>query len=245
MLAGAGVLPTAPLLVPGVSATLPEGVDKVCDAVDAAVEGLPAADLFVLVAGGEVGVVHETAVASLAGVGRADIEVEAGVDSDVARRLAEATGYPPDDSSPLPLNLAVLLLHLGDRAPVVGMTVPTAGAFADLRAVGEAIAALAADDERRICLVVAGDLSAGLTERSPLHLVSGAIFFDEQAVAAVDGGRLEGLERLGPEEAQRVGAAAWAPLVVLHGATSSARLGMVVRHYSAPRGVGYLVAGGG
>jgi hypothetical protein len=39
--------------------------------------------------------------------------------------------------------------------------------------------------------------------------------------------------------------ALWAPLAALHGVLQVTKLGMVRRHYSAPRGVGYLVAQGG
>ena len=244
MIVGAAVLPTAPLLVPGVSATLPHGVPRVLDAVDAAVDALPAADVTVLVAGGD-GCVHARARASLRGIGRADITLEAHVAAEAAAEVAAATGLPLDDAVPLPLDLAVLALHLGDAAPVVAVTVPAGDPFESLTAIGTSIAEALADPDLRVCVVAAGDLSAGLTERSPLHLVSGAIFWDEQAVAAVDSGRLQGLARLGPEEARRVGARAWAPLTVLHGVTARVKVGMVVRHYSAPRGVGYLVASGG
>lgn len=244
MIVGAAILPTAPLLVPGVSATLPDGVPRVYDAVDAAVGALPACDVVVLLAAGE-GAVHCNGTASLQGIGRPDITAEAEVDAEAAAAVADALGMHLDHAAALPLDLAVLALHLGDAAPVVPVTVPATAAYEDLTQMGGALAEASADSDVRVALVAAGDLSAGLTERSPLHLVSGAIFFDEQAVAAVDSGRLQGLARLGPEEAQRVGARAWAPMTVLHGAVAHAKIGMVVRHYSAPRGVGYLVANGG
>ena len=72
MLVGAAILPTAPLLVPGASPTLPEGVARVCDAVDATVDRLPAHDLTVLLAGDTGGGVHTHPSASLAGIGRHD-----------------------------------------------------------------------------------------------------------------------------------------------------------------------------
>ena len=243
MIVGAAVLPTAPLLVPGVSATLPAGAPKVADAIDAAVEALPAADLLVLVAAGDGGL-HDTPKASLAGIGRADIAAGVAVDAQAVSRLAAAAQYPMYRSHDLPLSLTVLALHVGDGTPIVPMTVPETAGFDVLMGLGATIARTFADPEVRVVVVVAGDLSAGLTEKSPLHYVDGAIFWDEQAVAAVDSGRLDALAKLGPGEAQRVGALGWAPLAVLHGAVASAKLGMVVRHYSAPRGVGYLVANG-
>ena len=244
MIVGAAVLPTAPLLVPGVSATLPAGVPRVYDAVEAVVDGLPDADLHVLVAEGDGGL-HDTGVASLQGVGRPDIFCEAEVAGEAVSRLSASTQYPMYRGAALPLNLAVLALHAGGLAPVVPISVPAPAAFDVLVGVGASIARTFSDPNLRVTVVVAGDLSAGLTEKSPLHLVDGAIFWDEQAVAAVDSSRLDGLRRLGPEEAQRVGAKGWAALAVLHGAAASAKIGMVVRHYSAPRGVGYLIASGG
>ena len=244
MIVGAAVLPTAPLLGPGVSPALPDGIPRVCDAMDAVVDGLPDSDLLVLVAEGEGGL-HDTGFATLEGIGRADIAVEAEVDGDAVSRLSASTQYPMYRGAALPLNLAVLTLHVGEVAPIVPLAVPASAAFDVLVGLGASIARTFADPDLRVTVVVAGDLSTGLTEKSPLHLVDGAIFFDEQAVAAVDSSRLDALRRLGPGEARRVGAPGWAPLAVLHGAAASAKIGMVVRHYSAPRGVGYLVASGG
>lgn len=244
MIVGAAVIPAAPLLVPGVSASLPEGVPRVYDAIDAVVEGLPQCDLAVVVAAGAQGL-HDTGRVTLAGIGRPEIDVVVEVDSAAVSRLSAATQYPMFRAGWLPLNLAVLALHLGDIAPLVPISVPDGAGFDALVGVGASVARTFADPAIRAVVVVAGDLSAGLTEKSPMHLVDGAIFWDEQAVAAVDSGRLDGLSRLGPEEARRVGAQGWAPLAVLHGAVASAKLGMVVRHYAAPRGVGYLVASGG
>ena len=244
MIVGATVLPTAPLLLPGVSATLPPGVSRVCDAIDAAVEHIPRSDVLVLVAAGDSGL-HDSGEATLQGIGRPDIARDAAVDSDAVARLSATTQYPMYRGGPLPLDLAMLALLVGGVAPIVPVTVPSSADFDVLVGVGSAIARTFAGPDVRACVVASGDLSAGLTEKSPLHLVSGAIFFDEQAVAAVDSSRLDGLGRIGPEEAQRVGARGWAPLAVLHGATAAAKIGMVVRHYSAPRGVGYLVATGG
>jgi len=191
------------------------------------------------------GGLHDTGIATLQGIGRPDIATEAEVDGEAVSRLSAATQYPMYRGAPLPLNLAVLTLLVGELAPVVPISVPASADFDMLVGVGASIARTFGDPDVKVSVVAAGDLSAGLTDKSPLHLIDGAIFWDEQAVATVDSSRLDALRRLGPEEAQRVGAHAWAPLAVLHGATASAKIGMVVRHYSAPRGVGYLVACGG
>jgi hypothetical protein len=242
MLAGAAILPTAPLLVPGASPTLPDGVEQVCDAVDATVEGLPEHDLVVLVAGAERAGVYARAEASLSGIGRDDICADPAVETAVARRLAEDTGLPLLTDAPLPLDLAVLVLLLGDPRGVVPLAVEPDTPFADLAGVGAAL--VPAVEGYRALAVAAGDLAAGLVERSPLHTVDGAGEFDAAVVEAVDAGRLDALARLGPDRARRVGARGWPALATLHGALRAAKLGVVRRHYSAPEGVGYLVAQG-
>lgn len=243
MIVGALVIPAAPLLVPGISASLPPGVPRVCDAIDAVLEGMPPCDLVVLVAAGAAGL-HDTDVLNLAGIGRPDVVVDLEIDTAAASRLSGAIQYPMFRGGELPLNLAILALQVGDAAAIVPLSVPETADFDALVAVGATVARVFLDPDLRVVVVAAGDLSAGLTEKSPLHLVSGAIFWDEHAVAVVDSGRLDGLSRLGPDEARRVGAQGWPALAVLHGAVASAKLGMIVRHYAAPRGVGYLVASG-
>lgn len=252
MIVGAAIIPSAPLLVPGVSAVLPTGVDKVYDAVEAAVESLPPADTAVLVAVGSAAVdgdpgwgVYDTAEASLAGIGRPDIVLHGEVSRDAAARITSSVQYPMYRGDALPLGLAVLaLLSAGGRALVPLAVHPTAS-FEALVAVGAGVARALADSDERAVVVAAGDLSAGLDERSPLYRIDGAADWDERVVSIVDSGRLDGLARMGPQEARRVGALGWAPMALLHGAMARAKLGLVVRHYSAPRGVGYLVAHGG
>lgn len=257
MIVGAAIIPSAPLLIPGVSATLPDRLDKVCDAVDAALESLPPHDTVVLLAaaqrgeGGSGQGLYEVTQASLAGVGRSDVACCFTVDHVSAERISRMTQYPIHRGDTLPLGLAALAILVGATGPFVPMTVPPAAGFDALSATGTAIAEAFApwgDAERseqaRAVVIAAGDLSAGLEERSPLHLVEGARDWDARVVDVVDSGRLDGLGRLGPAEAARVGALGWAPMAVLHGATARAKIALVRRHYAAPRGVGYLVAHG-
>jgi hypothetical protein len=244
VIVGAAILPTAPLLVPGVSSTLPPGVPAVCDSIDAALDRLPDHDVAVLVGGAAHGTVYDTAHATLSPIGLSGVEQLGKVDPAVLERLSGLTQYAVQRGESLPLSLTVLALLAGAYRPVVPVDVPRGAAFDALTAIGVGIAGAVDGSDLRSVVIAAGDLSAGLTERSPLHLVEGAADFDAQVVDMVDGGRLDGLGRLGPEEAKRVGALGWAPMAVLHGALARAKLGLVRRHYSAPRGVGYLVAHG-
>lgn len=246
MIVGAAVLPTAPLLVPGVSMTMPDGVDRVADAIDATLDGLPPHDLLVLVApaGEQPHGLYAAEHLDLAGIGRPDVTRPVEVHRQGTEAVSRVTQYTLHRGEPLPLGLAVLALLAGERCPVVALAVPERADFDALVAVGTGVAEALGDPEPRAVLFAAGDLSAGLTERSPRPLIQGAAEWDQQVVAVVDSGRLSGLARLGPAEAQRVHALGWGPLAVLHGAVARAKIGMVVRHYSAPRGVGYLVASG-
>jgi hypothetical protein len=242
------VVPTAPLLVPGVNPRLPPPLRRVAAAVAAALDGLPPADVALLVTVGEPAVASG-GVASLAGAGRPDIAQHLAGDEAAARAFAAVGGFR-DRPGPLPLGAAVLgllgrlLVPTAAVAAVAGsvsLTVSDAASFADLSALG---AGIVGATEARVVLLAAGDLAAGLTERAPLHRVPGAQAWDERAVAVVDSGRMGGLARLGPDEARRVGALGWAPMAVVHGVCARAKVGVVLRHYSAPRGVGYLVAAG-
>lgn len=249
MIVGAAIIPSAPLLVPGVSVTLPQGVNRVCDAVDVALDTLPNHDVAILLgtADGRQGSgqgLYDAVEASLRGVGRPDIGRTAPVHRGVVEHITRASQYPMYRGDALPLSLAVLAILLGGAAPLVAMAVPPAAGFETLAATGAGVAEAAHVAGVRAAVVAAGDLSAGLDERSPLYAVDGAKEWDARVLDVVDTGRLDGLERLGPAEAKRVGSLGWAPMAVLHGAVARAKVGLVRRHYSAPRGVGYLVAHG-
>lgn len=242
-LVGAAVLPSAPLLVPGIAATLPDGVARVCDAVDVVVERLPDHQAVLLVAAGDGWGAYSSADASLASIGRPDVARRGTLDRELLDRLSGELGWPVAGRG-LPLDLGVLALLLGTPPPLVGLSVPADAPFEELADAGREVAGVLTDGAGTVVVVSAGDLSAGLGERSPLHAVEGAPEFDGCVVGAVDGGRLDALERLGPERAREVGARGWAPMSLLHGVLQRSKLGLVRRLYAAPRGVGYLVAFG-
>ena len=143
----------------------------------------------------------------------------------------------------VPAAAAVLALQVGGPWPVCWVQVPRGVTFAALAGLGEELVERSMAE--RYVVVAQGDLSAGLRADSPRPGIPGAAMWDEQAVGAIDASRLEALAKLGPEEAARVHALGWAPLATLAGICRAARLATVVRHYSAPRGVGYVVAQGG
>jgi hypothetical protein len=243
VITGAAILPTTPLLIPGLSPAAPTVLARVARTVPAAIAALPAADVTILLTTarpGEPTGILTSGIADLTPIGHPARVLTAKQDLALATTLSHATGLPLDDHR-LSLGPAVLVHLLGADRPVVGVAV-VPGEGQRLVALGEAIAG--ALEGLTAVLVAAGDLAAGLTDKAPLALVKGAREWDERVVDAVASGRLDGIPRMGPEEALRVGALGWAPLCVLHGALARQRLGLVVRAYAAPRGVGYLVAAG-
>ncbi len=226
-LIGIAILPAAPVLVPGVSATLPDGLRQVRDAAEACVGDLPDAEAVVLLAVGNPAGRYRRVEASLAGFGRPDLAVS-------LRPAGCAKGH----DRALPPALAVLAMMLRRHAPVAPIALDPGATARDLHELGTGVARCS----RRIVAVAAGDLSAGLDERSPRSCIDGAQAWDEAVLTAVVDGDLQALARLGPVEARRVVAQGWAPVLATVTAGVEAALDLQLRHYSAPRGVGYLVA---
>lgn len=250
MIVGAAVVPTAPVLVPGVAGALPPELAALAAATGVALRGMPPADVAVLIAvappdGGHG--CYDSAVASFAGVGLPELVLEAPVDRVAVEAVTRDAQYPLYQGEALPLGLAALVHQLaaaGRRCAVVPVAVPAEAGADVLVGVGAGIASALDGPGSRAVVVAAGDLAAGLSPSAPLALVDGAREWEDRVVDVVDKGRLDGLARLGPEEARRMGALGWAPLVVLHGACARAKIGLAVRRHGAPRGVGYLVAAG-
>lgn len=239
-LAGAAAIPSAPLLVHGVGIGGGQAVQLVRGTIARVVSRLPDTDVTILMAAGQ-SAIHDTVAVNLAGLGYPHITraLEACAPAIVA--LSRVTQYPRIRRPRLPLDLGVLAL-LVDRSPVVALEVPSSAEFAVLSALGTSVVQALEEAALTGTLVAAGDLSAGLGPSSPLGARSGAQEWDDRVVHTFADGRAHGLADLGPLRALDVGARGWAPLCVLHGAVASAALSLTVRRYSAPRGVGYLVA---
>ncbi len=163
----------------------------------------------------------------------------------VVEAVRALTGAPMGGADELDASLTSLVLQV--RAVAEGglavLTIPADASGSDLvesgAALGEALAAL--DD--RVALVLAGDLSPCLTEKSPGYLVDGADEWNLQAVDAIRGADAPALAELGPAEAERTRAAGWAPLVVGMAAVAAAGGATSLdAAYATPRGVGSVVA---
>jgi len=240
-ISAAAVIPSAPVLLPGASPSLPpefaETVTQVTAAVGGLIASLDGSEALVLLAGApdaESAGVYLTPQADLGGLSRPDLST-ALTTATQASELAAELGLAVRTQD-LPVDVAVLALqaaHAGWSGPVLPIAVP----WDDGAALVQFGSMLARYD---VAVLAAGDLAAGLSTKAPRHEVTGAAEWDAAATAAVGAGDVAGLEALGPAEARRVGARAWPALVVLLGALKAGGLGLSVA-YDAPRGVGYVV----
>lgn len=240
-ISAAAVIPSAPVLLPGVSPSLPpefaETVTQVTAAVAELMASLDESAVLVLLAGApdvESAGVYLTPQADLGGLSRPDLSAPLTIATQASEYAAEL-GLAVRDQD-LPVDVAVLALqvaHAGWSGPVLPIAVP----WDDDAALVQLGTALARHD---VAVLAAGDMAAGLSAKAPRHEVAGAAEWDAAATAAVGAGDVAGLAALGPEEARRVGSRGWSALVVLLGALEAGGLKLSVA-YDAPRGVGYVV----
>jgi hypothetical protein len=240
-------VPAAPLLLPAASvgqpADLVEEVAALRDEVRAALREVADADTVALLAGGDEGVLHDRAVASLRPLGVAGALRELPVDTDLLAAVAARGGYPRGRTDLLDGDLAVLSLLCAD-AGVAGRVLPIelpANASADaLDAVATGLRGAAGAVDGDVAVVAAGDLSAGLATTSPAYLIEGAAEFDRRMVDALGAGDHDTLSSLGPAEASRVRARGWTSLMVASRLDPAGSRPARVR-YSTVRGVGQVV----
>lgn len=204
---------------------------------------LPHADVTVLIAAGSRGI-HDSACVSFAALGVQGYEEELPVASPIVEHLSRLTQYPMlrgDDLDLAHAVLAALVSSVRGIVPVVPVRVPAGTEGEVLVTVGASIEQAAQDAGMTANVVVAADLSAALDETSPRYRVAGAREWDAAVIEAVEHHDLGRVVELGPDEALRVHALGWAPLVVLHGAAAAGGLLPEFVGYDAPRGVGQLV----
>ncbi len=247
--AAVAAVPASPLLLPSASPAQPPevapGIAALRDARDDALRSLPAVDTVILVAGGAEALLHDASVATLASYGLTGVEADLDVDPELLGAVAARGQAPRLRSDRLDGDLAVLALQVAAARPelaVLPATVPVTADADSLGAVATGLARAAADLDRRVAVLGAADLSATRDRTSPGYLVHGAIDWDTAAAAAVRDTDLDALAALGPDEARRVQARGWAPLVVLLHVARTEGLDLTHVTELAPRGVGQLVA---
>lgn len=240
MLISAASIPSAPVLVEGVGRGFGQQLAQLRASVQRVALGLPSADVVVIVAAGQPAL-HDTTVADLSGLGYPGHRRTVRSCPQAIAALARMTQYPRLRRPRLPVDLATLTLLLDRIEPMVALEVSASAEFTVLSALGVSVVEALHEAEVVGSLVVAGDLSAGLTPQAPLAQRPGAAAWDAAMIEALTDEASERLGELGPAAAARVGARGWAPLCVLAGATASVGMQMAVRRYAAPRGAGYLV----
>jgi len=247
-LPAAAIVPAAPIILssasPGQPAPMREAVANLRHAIEEAVGGLPPTDAVLLVGAGAGGF-HDHAAADLRPLGVHAPVLELPVATPVIEDLTRLTQYPRFRGEPLGVELTILTRIVGrilGQVPVVPVSVPRGPEADVLRAVGASLHEALEDVDATATVVAAGDLSAGLHDRSPAYLIEGAAAYDAAIVQALEHDDLGSLARYGPDEAERVRARGWPSIVVAAGAAAAARLRPVEVSYHAPCGVGGLVA---
>jgi len=243
--AAAVVLPSAPLLLPGVSARLPVATAAVRAAIDEALAALPPHDLRILLAGAaepDAAGVYVRDRVDLGGLSRPELSVALGTPGELAAALGDAAGLAPLGHD-VPVDLAVLALHAAraGHVPSVAIAVPWSAGDA-LPALGARLGAVLPAGLRAV-VVAAGDLSAGLGATSPRPAADGGQAWNDAVLGALGDGDAATLAGLGPERAAAAAARGWPALTVLLGLLAGAGARLSVRCADAPRGIGYVVAG--
>lgn len=240
-LLGAAVVPSAPLVTPAVAPSLPPHARDVADLrrlATAAVAGLPDADAVVLVAGGRRSV-HASATVDLRPLGFPEVARRHPVATELLPDVTSRTQAAQRHSDDLETDLAVLALQLAAGTPVLPVAIAPADG-ASLAATGRALVSAIRDSSLDVTLLCAGDLSAALDRTSPRYHVEGAASWDAVTTTAVNELDVDALVAQG-EDAERVHARSWAPLVVGVAAVTAAGLRPVAVTYQTARGVGHVV----
>ncbi len=242
MIGPVAVVPSTPLLLPGMPGEPEPTMARLARAAARALQDTAAVDLVVVLAGGTSLAADPAPSTDLSGYGldlpaRARDAAPAAVMASVERipGLTVGAGYAGD--------LSVLARQVPDGPPVLGLTVPTDITVEQAGTVAEVLVGLGGS--RQVALVVAGDLGAGHGVKPPrpqADVASAA--FDQAVVAALDNGRPADLLRLDPALARDACARGAGPLRVLGAVLQQVPLGTVVRAAAAPLGVGYVVAQG-
>lgn len=246
--AGGAIVPGAPLLLREVSPDQPAGsraaVEQLRGAVGAVLHGLPDAQAILLLIPGPRGV-YDRARADLRPLGIDAPEVEVSVARDLLPAITRLTQLRLFRNEPLSPELTVLIRLLAEHrpdVPVAAVSVPGTAESEVLSATGAALAEAAYETGTTVSVLVAGDLSAGLHERSPAYLVEGAQDWDDALVADLRVSDWGAIGARGRDEAAQVHARGWAPLVALGGLARASGLETDDVSYHAPLGVGGVVA---
>ncbi|WP_093168145.1 class III extradiol dioxygenase subunit B-like domain-containing protein [Sinosporangium album] len=225
MLVAAAVCPHPPLMVPELAGNAAQELDELREACGKAIRALLGAepDLVAVVGGADrPGRYGADASGTLAPWG-ADVRVGGGesvlpLSLTIGRWLLEREGFDSPESFHA-------VAHDADPAVCLDL--------------GQALAS----GLRRVALLVMGDGSARLTEKSPGYLHPGARPYDDMLAGALAGADVETLAALDPAEAAELWVAGRAAFQVLAGATEegSAMTGRLL-YRAEPYGVSYAVA---
>ncbi len=244
------LLPAAPLVLPAASPAQPDAfaasVAELRAAVDGVLHRLLPADAALLLLPDDEAMVVDAPLASLASYGLPAVTATVTIDDALLAAVSARGQAPRVRSDHLVGDAAVLGLLLADARPGLALapvTVPRRAGAAGLEGLAMGLRRAVASVGHDVAVIAAGDLAATLDTASPGYLVEGAIDWDAELVAAVRSGDPQAAGALGPDEAGRVQARAWAPITVALALAQGCGWRFADVAYLAPKGVGQIVAG--
>lgn len=245
-----GILPAAPLVLPAASPAQPgtfaAAVAQLRVAVDEVLHRLPATGTALLLLPDDEALVIDAPQASLASYGSPEVTAAVVIDEALIAAVSARGQAPRVRSDHLTGDAAVLALLLADARPGLALapiTVPRRASAGGLDGLAMGLTRAVASVGHDVAVIAAGDLAATLDTTSPGYLAEGATDWDAQLVAAVRAVDPQAAGALGPDEAGRVQARAWAPITVALTLAQGCGWHFADVTYLAPKGVGQIVAG--
>jgi hypothetical protein len=232
-----GAAPAGAVYLPAVAPEPPAALEAVIGSVRRqvrdALSGLSGP--IIIVVSGEAAAVCAPTYASLASSGYPQVAAELNAAKSIAESLSSEQ-LPLSGVTQVDGDAGALALHVRSHT-----SCPTAIVTLNPR---EPVAAglATAIAKAGVHVLVQGDLAATLTVNSPGYFVDGAQLWDERAVAAIRTCDVGLLSTLGPEQAERVVARGWAPLLLMAQIGRAMPRDRAEVEYASMRGVGLVVA---
>lgn len=243
------IVPAAPLLVPEASAAQPDqlrdAVGELRRTVTTALASLPEQGTALLLDSGAESLVHDAAMASLAGYGLRQVTASISIDPHLITAVSARGQAPRVRSDRLDGDPAVLALLLAQSRPglqLAPITIPAGASAAGLHDIAVGLTAAADSLPGPVYVIATGDLAATLDTTSPGYEIAGARDWDAGVVEAVRQHDPVALGEFGPAAAVRFQARGWAPITVALLLAEAHRCALSQITYLAPRGVGQLIA---
>lgn len=239
------LVPSAPLALreasPGAAAEHRDAVAALRAARTSALATLdPGLPCIVLAVGRPPGV-HDHATVDLRPLGVPAAPTSRQVPRELLAPVTEGLQRPLLVGAPLGIDVTVLVASTDPATPVVPVELPSGVEGEPLLALGVGLAAAVERSGATVQLLVAADLSTGLSTASPRPELPHARATQRRVVEALVADDRAALAGIGPDAAASAGVRSWAVLTVASGVAAATGLRAHGLHPHEVRGVGHLV----